>query len=385
MKLRLLGLVGVAAIITVGVSWSVAGAQSFRSGNTTTIEPKEVVDSTLWVSGRTIDIAGQVNGDVFCAGMNVTVSGTVRGDLLCAAQTIVISGTVTGDVRSAAQTVTVNGTVIHNLSAAAQSFNQSTKGSVKGDLSVGANDIAVNGAVGRDAVLGAQTITLGGPIGRNVKATVNDMRLNRGAKINGNLDYTSQNDVKIASGATVAGKTTKSTPKEDTAAKKPAAVAGFSFGFALYVLAAGLLTALVLILLLPQAIHAVTDQAVRSPWKSLLVGFLAAIAMPVLIIVLMVTVVGIPLALLLLVAWLLVQGLAWIMSAYYLGRLLLKNQRNAVLVMLLGALLLIVLCLIPFIGVVAFAAAMLFGIGMILLELNNRRPKHTYRLSAPNR
>src|SRR5690606_15328805 len=97
----LIGLFGLSAMF-----WGAAHAQNFRSGNSVTVGANEVVDSTMWVAGRSIDLAGEVNGDVFCAGQNVSVTGTIRGDLLCAAQNITISGVITGDVRVAAQSVT---------------------------------------------------------------------------------------------------------------------------------------------------------------------------------------------------------------------------------------------------------------------------------------
>ncbi|HEY5806031.1 MAG TPA: polymer-forming cytoskeletal protein [Candidatus Saccharimonadales bacterium] len=381
MKRRLFGLAVAVALIMAGVFWGTASAQSFRSGSTATVRPDEVIDSSLWISGRTVDIAGQVNGDVFCAGQNVTVSGTVSGDLLCAAQTIVISGSVAGDVRSVGQTVTMSGSVEQNLSIAAQSFTQDAKSSVGGDASLAAGDASLSGSVGRDAAMTAQSIVLSGQIGRDVTATVENLQLNQGATINGNLAYTSKNDAKIASGVVVNGETTKSQPKERRDGAAPTG-GGFSFGFALYLLVAGLLTALVLVLLFPQAIRAVTDQAVRSPWKTLLVGFIAALAVPALILLLMITVIGIPLALLIIVAWILIQAFAGVAAAYYLGRLILRKRRNPILTMLLGATLLIILYFIPILGIIVWLAAMFWGTGMILLELNRRRPAPKYDTGA---
>lgn len=378
MQRKILAVIAACAVLVSVGFWGAASAQGFRSGDTATVVSDETVNSTLWISGRTIDVAGEVNGDVFCAGQNVTISGTVRGDLLCAAQTIVISGMVTGDVRSIAQTATVSGTVIHNLSAAAQSYNQGSKSSVRGDLSVAANDISVNGAVGRDAALAGTSVNLGAEVGRNVKANAQNISLSRSANVKGNLDYTSQNDAQIASGAQVAGETNKTLPTDKPDKKAALSLFGFSLGFALYLLVAGLLVTLALVLLFPQAIHAVTDQGIRSFWKPLLVGLAASIALPVLVIILMLTFVGIPLALLVIAAWILVQALAGVMSAYYLGRRVWRGQRNPVLIMLLGTVVLIILYLLPIVGLIVFALAMLFGTGMILLELNRRRPAPKY-------
>ncbi len=366
-----------AALVSIGF-WGVASAQGFRSGNTATVGPDETVNSTLWISGQNIDVAGEVNGDVFCAGQTVTISGTIRGDLLCAAQTLVISGVVTGDVRSLAQTATISGTVIHNLSLAAQTVSQSSKSDIRGDASIAASGVTLNGSVGRDAAVAGRVITLSGEVGRDVQATTEDLSLGKSAKVNGDLSYTSQKDVQLASGATVGGQTHKSLPKPKPAERSMPSLAGFSFAFALYLLLAGLFTTLLLTLLFPQAFHATTDHGVRSFWKPLLVGFVACLAVPALVIFLIVTIVGIPLALLTIVAWILVQALAGVISAYYLGRQVWRKQRNPVLIMLAGTVILIVLYLIPIVGIIAFMLATLLGTGMILLELNRRRPAPRY-------
>ncbi len=376
----------VVAIVAAGLVMigflGAASAQNFRAGDHTTVGPDEVIDSSLWISGRSLDIAGQVNGDVFCAGQNVTVSGTVRGDLLCAAQTITVTGVVTGDVRLAAQTMTISGTVIHNLSAIGQSYNQGSKANVRGDVSVGAADITINGKVGRDAALGGQTVSVGAAVGRNIKANATDIRLTGSAKVAGNFEYTSSKNANLENGAAVQGKTVKSEPQERPEHKAKTSLAGFGLGLAFYLLAAGLLVALVLSLLFPQLLHTVTEYGLSAPWKSLLVGLVAGIVTPALIILLAITVIGIPLALMLLLAWILVQALAGFMFAYYLGRVIWKSQRNPILIMLFGTLILILLYFIPIIGVIAFIVAMLLGTGMILLELNHRRPAPKYNLPA---
>jgi cytoskeletal protein CcmA (bactofilin family) len=380
MNRKLFGLAIILAVVIAGIFWSVAGAQSFRTGTSTAVGKDEVVDSTLWAAGRTVDVAGEVNGDLFCAGMTVTVSGTVRGDVICAAQSVTITGTVDGDVRTAGQSVTVGATGITNLTAAAQSFVLEGGSSVRVDLSVASADVLVSGSVGRDAAITGQSVTIGGEVGRNVKATVNQLLLNRNADVGGNLNYTSQSDVDLERGAVVRGETTKTTPTGADGDGGGVPAAGFSFGFGLYLLAAGLLVALVLVLLFPQAIHAVTNQGVRSPWKSFLVGLLAFVVVSGLIILLMLTVLGIPLALILLTAWLLLQALAGVVSAYYLGRIIWRRQRNPIWIMLAGALLLLVLYLIPIIGFIALILAMLLGVGMILLALYQRRVTPRYRI-----
>lgn len=359
--------------------FGVAHAQTFRSGNSATVGANEVVDGTLWTTGKTVDIVGQVNGDLFCAGQTVTVSGTVHGDVICAAQTITISGTVDGNVRSAAQTFNVSGNVMHNLTAAAQSFNQAAKASVAGDASVAGSDVTFNGTIGRDAALAGQNVTINGQIARNVTASVEQLSLGSGAKIGGDLSYTSKNEVLSANDAVVAGTTTKYLPKEQPQ-RRIGSVVGFGVGAVIFAALAGLVFVLTLVLLIPQTIHNVTNQAIKSPWKTLLVGFLASLIVPILFIIILLTVIGIPLALLLIGVWILISSLSGVMSAYYTGRLIWKDQHNAILIMLVGSLLLFVLYFIPIIGVFVALGAYFMGTGMLLLEAKRFVGSPNYRV-----
>lgn len=382
MKRKLFGLAILVGIIIAGFFWNAVNAQSFKSGDKVNVGTGEVLDSMLWASGRTVDIAGEVNGDVFCLAQTVTISGTVHGDVLCAAQHIVISGTVNGDVRVVGQSVTIGAVGIRNLSVGSQDFVQEAKSTVANDASIAADHITLNGSIGRDAAIAGSDVTLAGSIGRNVESTVTNLTLGSNATVGGNLDYTSKNNAKIASGAVVDGETTKSSPKSKPKTGSVISTIGFSLGFALYALIAGLIVSLILVMLFPQAIHATTSQAIRSPWKVLLVGLIAAIVVPALIVLCLITIVAIPLGLLLLGFWLLINALAGILSAYWLGRVLMKNQRNPILIMLVGSLLLIVLYFIPVIGIIAVLLAVLMGVGMQLLELKQRWPMPNYKLPS---
>lgn len=380
MKQKIIGLT-LLLLISIAGFWGITNAQEFRSGNTSSVEPGETIDSTLWISGRTVDIAGDVNGDVFCAGQHVTVSGSIQGDLLCAAQTIVVSGEVGGNVRAAAQSLTLNGDVTRNVSVLSQNFNQGPNSTVSGDVSIAGGDAVLNGNVGRDVAMSSGAIRLNGEVGRNVQAVTSSLSLGSGAAIAGNLNYTSQSDAKIARGATVEGKITKTEPKpaKDQGAGNKL---GKAIGSFLYSSAAALLITLLFTLLFPQAIHAITDNGLRSFWKALLVGLVAVVVVPVAIIIAMLTIIGIPLGVILLLGSLVTHVLAITAAAYLLGRVVWRGQRNALLIMLLGTVLLVILFLIPVLGLLVWLTASLVGTGMLLIELWHRRPKARYDLET---
>ena len=94
------------------------------------------------------------------------------------------------------------------------------------------------------------------------------------------------------------------------------------------------------------------------------------------------TVIGIPLALLSGLAWLLVVLLAGPFAAYLLGTWLIPRHRNPILVMLLGAIILFLLYLIPFLGFLVWLVAAWFGVGMILRQLFLRIGRPHYDMTG---
>lgn len=320
-----------------------ASAQSFRTGNNITVPQDRTVNSTLYASGRNIDVAGTVRGDVICAGQNVNISGTVTGDVLCAGQSIHINGTVEGNVRLAGQNVTISGKVNKNANVASQSLTTDSDSNIGGDLGAGGQDIILNGSIGRDLALASGDAIVNSTVGRNIHGKLNQLTLQSDAKVQGLIDVTSPNSIQRDNGSEVQGKVTRNQPAEST---NDTSWIGLGWLFTLYILIAMLVVTLVLVLIMPRAFHVASNKALNSMGKTILVGIAASIIIPVVIVGLMFTVIGIPLGILLLLAWLVLLFLSGPFAAYLLGRLLLRdNAHNAILIMLLGAIVLLILYL----------------------------------------
>lgn len=372
-KLKLLvGLTGLIGVLCVGIAAS-AGAQTFRTGDNTTVGSTEVIDGTLYVSGRTVDVSAEVNGDVYCAGQNVTISGKVHGDVLCAAQTLQILGEVDGDIRVAGQTVTLQGRVAGNATIAAQSFVQDSKSQIGKDLTLGTSDATLNGQVGRDVVLGGSSVVMSGLVGRNITGSTGSFRIENSAKVGGKIEYTSDNQLQKSDRAIIGGPITRHQPKESDKSKR-GAVFGFAFGWFMYCLTAMLLITLVLALLVPRALRVLTDRALKSPWKPLLIGFIAAIAVPIAIIISALTIVGVPLAIMISLVWLIIVFMSGPVSGFYIGRQVLQNSENPISIAVVGSSILLLLYFIPFIGFFALLLGFWLGSGLILQEAFARLP-----------
>jgi len=364
-------IIGIFSLVWVGV----ARAQSIHAGTDVTVGSNQTINGSFYGASHNVDITGTINGDVNCAGQTIDISGDVHGDVLCAGQTINISGKVDGNIRVAGQSVNIGANVGKNISVVAQTLNLNGNAMVGSDLSFIGNMLTIDGSVGRDITGTAAAVQVNGQVGRNMSLTVNQLSFGGAARVNGTVDYSSNNDAFVSTGA-VTGVLNQSAPKERERGRR--ILFGFSLVGFVYSLLAGLLAALALVLLMPQAIRITAHEAKNKFGWSLLVGFLANIITPIVIFALLFTVIGIPLSLLLLISWLVIMGFSWIIAAYVVGSLLLAKLKNPIVVILIGMLVLVIVVWIPVLGFLVSLVAMWVGVGSILRVLQRYWPKPRY-------
>ncbi len=365
-----LSLVLLSTLVFVGA----ANASSFKTGDSITVAAGETVDSMLFTAGNNINIAGTVNGDVYCAGQTVTISGTVNGDVICGGGTIIISGKVDGSVRLGGQTVTISGIVSNSATIGASDLIIEKTATVSRDLLGGTSNITINGTVARDVVSGSSNMTINGIVGRNINSDVEILTVGSTGSIGGNIDYTANQDITIISGGKVSGTVTRTAPSQDSQSAK-SSFAAFSFGWSIYMLFAYLLIALVIAIFLPKLLNDASTNAIKAPGKTALKGLVAVIFVPILIIILFVTIIGAPLAVITLLIWIAISMLSSSFAGYALGKKLFPKLKQPIAIILSGVSIITVLTIIPvpIIGFVVSTASYLFGTGMIIYEVKKLR------------
>lgn len=361
-----------------------ASAQTFRSADSTIITKDENINSSVWAGGANVDVAGTIDGDLFCAGQTVTVSGTVNGDILCAGQTVTVSGNVAGDVRVMGQTVAISANIAGNVSAAGQTMTLDSNAVVGQDASFAGQTVRVNGKIGRDLAIGSELATISAQVNRNITADIENLTLTPSASIDGNVIYTSPQKLQKDTQANVQGEITYTKRSNNEQPEFSGLFIGAGIG--LIALFTMVVSAMILSLVFPRELHSTTNASIRSFTNVLLavlVGFVAGIIVPAIIIMLLITVLGIPLAILIGTAWLLILLLSGAVTAYYAGRVIWRGQTNAVLIMTAGALLVALLLLVPFIGALVALIAVWYGSGALLLQLKQLLVAPRYSMTPP--
>ena len=216
-------------------------------------------------------------------------------------------------------------------------------GRVKGDVSVLSGDALVSGTIE------GELFTASGLA-----------RLLPSAEVTGDVRYGDEHP-DVARSARVRGDVEKqSWPDLGDAA---AWIAGFFLWLAISISAAAL--GALLLLSVPRAADAIEARSRERAGPLIAIGITALIALPLGAGIAAITLVGLPLALVTLLALLPAGIVAYLASAWVLGRRIVKAPRNRYLAFLAGLAILRALALIPILGLLVGLAAAVFGLGLI--------------------
>ena len=356
-----------------------AGADSARAlelrhvhGGDVRIGADETVDQTLVVSSRNLRVEGVVEGDLIAAVDRIQISGTLRGNLYAFARRIEITGTVTGSIVALAENADLDGRVEGSAYLACERMDLRPHGRIERDLAFVSDEGVLSGRVDRDVFFGGERLELGGEVGRNVTARWHARRVTLldAARIGGDLDLWlgSPEDLDRASGAQVAGQVR---PHESPSARDRylaayrdpavwalhgvALVASFFFGVLIHAFAPRLLE--------------VRLSTAKELFSALGRGFVALLVTPIALLLLILTLIGIPIAILGLFAFAVALYMAEIVVAAWIGVWLMPPRSESTWSfgrpLLAGLVAVWVAEHIPFVGLAVFVVVLLTGLGCL--------------------
>ncbi len=375
------GVVGMSVAVLLVFCFSVpALAFDFRGADTVTVADGEVIEDDLYVGANIIIIEGTVDGDVWAAANTIAVGGIVSGSTMAAGRMVAIQGDIGHAVRAVGETVSVSGNVDGDLMAGCARLDTARSARIGGDLLLGAGNARIDGLVEGDIRGGGGSVSIGGVVQGDIELEVETLTIESTADIQGNLVYTSENEAAIQSGAKVAGVTTHKLPEKERDGAESSAFAFLSdlkwkfIGFLM-----SLLAGLVLILLAPKWLSSVSEAVRSRPGPSAGWGALVLFVTPIAAIVTCITIIGIPLGLIALALWGIAIYLAQIPVGLFVGKLIIGRYREVegkgimVAALALGLVILKLLRLIPYLGFWIGVAAVIFGLGAVVVSERRRR------------
>lgn len=293
-----------ALLLALGtLAWPLsARAATFLANGQVSIAQGQTIDDDVYAFSGTITIDGRITRSLVVAGGTVTVNGQVDGDVTVAGGTVTINGPVGGTVRVAGGTVTIDGPVGWDVLAAGGDVTIGSASRIANDLVLGAGSATVAGQIDGDLRGSAGQVRLRGEVRGDVVLDLdNQLSLGPQAVIGGDLSYRAPRAASIDPGARIQGQTRFIPTGAATGGEQSFTERALGWlGSLLLRLAWALVAGTLLVLLLPRRSATIADTLRQAPLPSLLWGIGLLIAVPILAIILLITVVGVPAGLLLL-------------------------------------------------------------------------------------
>jgi len=336
-----------------------------------TISPEEEEKKSFYpVWGEIVEVKGVVNGDVYAVGEEILVQGIVNGDVIAAAGNIVIEGEIRGNLRAVAENIRISGIVEKNVTVAA-GFTEMTSDSLlnSGIIAFG-NGVRLSGLVKGDLKIFSQQALIESEIGSDAEVWSERIILENGAKLH-DLTYHSENQPDISSQATISGKLIKGEGALFSAGVGARYFSNslnnyFNRGrlfFKLLSFVWAIIWGLFMLRYFPKMFQSFTESLSESVVKSVFVGLGIMILVPILSIILIVTIIGIPFGLFLFFVFIIFSYFAKITFSYWLGRKLIKEDKKLYLSLVVGLLIYYFLGYVGFLGLVFMFIVYLTGLG----------------------
>ena len=305
------------------------------------------------IQGSSVVLGNYVENTSKVSGLDMTLGNTIKYEgeseyLLSAGNNIEINGTVKND-----------GFVFGNV----VNFNENSV--IERDLLVLANNVTISGTIKKDVTIYAATVTINGNI-ENVNIKANEIIIEN-ANIN-NLSYNEDAVIEIKDSEV---NTTNLTEKLQSEVTIQDQIMNF-----IYNLGGILVIFLALYLLAPKLFKKIENNnaniTVLNVFSMFGFGTLSLILIPVIFILLLTIVFCMPLAILLLILYVLAIWLSSIFTGYLLGYVILtkliKKENNPLLIGLIGIVILNLLGVIPYIGILITVISVMIGMGIILQQ-----------------
>ncbi|MEZ5174753.1 MAG: polymer-forming cytoskeletal protein [Acidimicrobiia bacterium] len=323
-------------------------------------EDDPVTEDVYVTSVRGI-VDGVIDGDLTIFTGNLTINGEVTGNVqVFSTGTVRISDNarIGGSLRGAALNITISGQVASDVFASGASVVIEEAGVVDRDVMAFGGVVRVEGSVGRDLRGRMVRTVVDGTVAGDIDVATQRFEVTDNAVVEGDILYRSPVGASIGEAAAVTGTITRLPSQSNFIYGVIITVANI-VSFLGFVLAG-----LIALVLLRSSGSRATGAVVTQPVRSFLYGTIAAVALPIAIVVSAATLVGLPVALLLVLAAVAAFIVGPVPAVTALGNRVLIRRGGLLGGFLVGAVLWrLGIWLIPVFGGVLYLIGLVLGIG----------------------
>lgn len=336
----------------------------------------ETREADLYIWAQSLEIAGTLDGDIVAGFQEGSITGTVTQDLNGMSETMRITGMVGDDVRFACETFYLDGHIGGDLIVAAKDVQISETAVIDGDAIIAGGTVTVDGTIGGRARIMTGFLDMDGTIAGNAEITTDGgIRLGPDAHIGGDLFYEGPSEIDVPEG-TVAGEITFQRVIKEEFEFDFDFLGGASVLFHFLGFIAALVAGTIIVALTTDHARRTAEIIRTKPLKSLGIGFVTYICMPIVLLLLLVFILTIPLMFVVGLAYAIALYIAKFYFAIWLGNLILRRggrtDVSPIPSMLLGLTIVYLVTAIPFVGTLIGIVIIFFGLGALMQRKETR-------------
>jgi cytoskeletal protein CcmA (bactofilin family) len=348
MKKKAIPFICVALLLIVALP-AFAGQSKYFSGASYVLPKDKSVDGDLFVFANYIRIEGKVTGEVFLMGEDITVSGEVAGDAFILGENVKLDGRFLTDSRVLGNTVNLPGTF-------------------DGEVSVAGRKVDISGTVGGVTDAAGEAVSVSGTFSDTVNLHGRNVTLIGSASFAKDVNYSAETFNKDDS-VVVAGKLNRIIGKETGHKEREIGSVWIVLVFWFVTLCGIIIVGLIVNKIFPDFTARSVSMITAEPLKSIGTGVLLLVLSPIVLVVLIITLVGIPLAIL----WFI-----FLSVGLYLGKLFVAATLGGLIIsrffkeeapfwtrLIVGAVVVYLLLAIPIVGFFLALIVYCLGVGAL--------------------
>jgi cytoskeletal protein CcmA (bactofilin family) len=331
------------------------------------LEQGSTNEGDLYLFKDAVVIRGKQDGDLIVFGRELEVpsTGVVTGDINAFTQSVDLNGKMGDSVRAMAQSVRLTGTIDGDLVAVGESIKVEKGARITGDLDAKGARIEMDGTVDGDFTATGGEVHLLGKVGGSAELKGDVIEVDPGAKVVGDLTYTSRNKIDGADHV-VEGHVDYTPGRSEPKVSSGCVIKWFFWT------STALLASLVSLAMFrrsaPEVVAAVRSDGLRSAG----IGFISAIVIPVALAISCILIITIPAVVLGYIAYFMLLYLAQVPVAVFVGEWLMQRVGKPVgpfAAVAVGVPVMYLVFAVPVIGKLALFAVVFTGFGAIVMTI----------------
>jgi cytoskeletal protein CcmA (bactofilin family) len=347
------------------------------AGSVDAADDADTQAGNVYMAGAEVKVDRAINRDLVAVAGRIEVTEPIAGDAVFGAGALEVRASIGERLRAAGGVITVTSTVHGDLLLAGGHIQLAPTSEIRGDTWIAASRVTVSGRALSGLKLYGREIIIAGEIHGPLEMSGRQIRVLSTARIHGDIEYSSSEEIRIDPAARVTGQVNRATNMIDIS--NPFAEIPILKALRPLLLGGLLVAGLLLYGLFPRFTEHASTLMRETPVSTLGLGTAVFFSVPPVAVLLIITIIGIPVGILLAAFYAVALLAAYVVSCFFIGDTLARAARQSprshrarMALLTLGVVILFFVTTLPYVGPLLLLLACVAGLGAIGLQAFSR-------------